>query len=145
MQLWIQILIGVFLFLFAFLLFNYFKLTFIMNEVKGKKLKRGSQEEIGLFLYYLQHGKFKPIIKPFLKDTFRVVIDSIVISGLVLSIINREWYYAILLIIFRLFIYIETNKFKNKEYFIDAIEKDTKSFKEFMKERKIKQKSFMRK
>jgi hypothetical protein len=114
--------------------FSYLKISFIASEAEGKKLKKGSLEAIGFFFYYLQYEKLY-FIKEFLIDTVYVTMDGLIISGLVISFLSKNWVYAIGLLILRLLIFINFDKnnlnIKNRHFKI--IDKDIRRYKDLRK------------
>jgi len=132
MWLWVKIFICI---LFVFLVFSYLKFSFIKNRAKGRKIKKGSKEEFGLFLYHMQHEMFKPLLKDFLKDTIWIIIDSAIISGIVISFIYGNWSNLTYLVILRLFIFVIKNRPKFKGESIKVIERDIQRYKEIEKKR----------
>lgn len=130
----IWILIGIIsLILFAFAI-DYLKFLFIMKAAKSKKIKRGTKEDFGLYLYYLQYAKVMPTLKPFLKDTLKVVLDSVVIVFLLDSFLRQDWLLFLYLIILRLLFYVgfEGSKIDRKAFY-RAIENDIKTYKKVEK------------
>ncbi len=118
----------------SFFVISYLKFSFVVNVAEGKKIKRFSKEDWGCYFYFLWHGKLIRTLRLFSKDTFKVLVDTLIITLLIYNIVNLNLLVVLFLIFLRLIIFIIIDGVKTDKLELNrTLKRDLESYIKFRK------------
>lgn len=129
MWLWLKVTIWAAGIIVALIVFIYFKMSFLAAASKGKQIRKGTKEEIGLFLCSMQY-RWKQLLPYFAKDTFWVLVDTSVIALMIVAIIQKEWSWLFWIVLLRLILFdsLDGHKTRTRENFSKYIDRDLERY-----------------